>query len=400
MDSSDLFFDESPRITYADNPTTTSWVIEPMFSIDHNQNIRIWQIGFDGQSLRIRHGVVKTGNYQYEMIEIIAKSNRNIQEQAILEARSRYELKYRQDNYRPAGYEFSTETEPELANKYELKKIKYWPVATMPKIDGIRCRFKLDNNNQVVAVSRNNKVFPHLGYLDDELKTLFMYLPAGSLIESEIYHPNFSYNDIQSVVMATKNINPLLSIMGCYIFDIYFLENPPFEIRYNLMVNAYSRLLEEGHRLEHLRFLSSTLAYDDRQLRSFHDYYVDLGLEGLIIHKIAGLSPTEDQILSSIYKPGRSNNLLKFKSFDDEEATVIKVSDGIGRESGLAVFEVKNDKGIIYSARPAFSFEERKNYFSNPQLALGRRGTVHYFGLSEYGVPRQPVFKNFRDLAV
>lgn len=49
----------------------------------------------------------------------------------------------------------------------------------------------------------------------------------------------------------------------------------------------------------------------------------------------------------SMYEKRRSNNLLKVKTFHDEEATIIGFEKGKGRNSGVVgAFVCVNDKGI------------------------------------------------------
>lgn len=162
-----FFSTVSEIIEYSEIPKSKTWALIPLYKIDKIGNLRIWQIGFDGSELNIQHGPIKNDNLQFDYVEIIPKSNRTLQEQALLEARSRYTETYREDLYRPNGTPPPDNIQPELANKYEIQKIKYWPVATMPKIDGIRARFKLNGDNLVI-LSRNNKPMTNLGFLEEE----------------------------------------------------------------------------------------------------------------------------------------------------------------------------------------------------------------------------------------
>ena len=166
----------------------------------------------------------------------------------------------------------------------------------------------------------------------------------------------------------------------------------------NYQFSIWPEFLDENKNpIPNIRPLASYYANNDEEIDYYHDNFVYSGYEGLIIHKIKGSNGGVDEMKESVYKPGRSKNLLKYKRFDDEEATIIGINEGSGREKGLAVFLMLNFSGVEYSTRPSAKFEFREEIFSHPEKYLGRVGTIKYFGKSEYGIPRFPVFTKFRD---
>ena len=88
---------------------------------------------------------------------------------------------------------------------------------------------------------------------------------------------------------------------------------------------------------------------------------------------------------------------MKVKEFFDEEGSIIEVSDGEGREKGLALFNVRNNTGKLFNVRPKGNFSQRAFWFTHPEECIGKRYTYRYFELTEYGIPRFPVGIAFRD---
>jgi len=97
--------------------------------------------------------------------------------------------------------------------------------------------------------------------------------------------------------------------------------------------------------------------------------------EGLILRK------------DSEYKGKRSNDLLKVKKFFDEEYVVKSVETAIHRiiVNGKEVEEemlgsvIIEHKGCDVGVGSGFDQEERRKYFKNPELIVGKTITVQYF---------------------
>tara|TARA_R110002020_G_scaffold84189_1_gene208756 strand:- start:833 stop:1324 length:492 start_codon:yes stop_codon:yes gene_type:complete len=87
------------------------------------------------------------------------------------------------------------------------------------------------------------------------------------------------------------------------------------------------------------------------------------------------------------YKGKRSNDLLKVKKFFDEEYVVKGVENAIHRiiVNGKEVEEemlsnvIIEHRGCEVGVGSGFDQEERKKYFKNPELIIGKTITVQYF---------------------
>ena len=132
-------------------------------------------------------------------------------------------------------------------------------------------------------------------------------------------------------------------------------------------------------------------------MKFYHDVYVKHGFEGLMIRKLAGSNPTKTQLKQSWYKGKKNDNLLKFKLFFEAEGTVIAVNEGKGKFAGLAVFRLRTDSGKEFDCTPAATEELKRKWYQERDQLIGKRYTYRYQELTEYGIPRFPVGKGFRD---
>ena len=116
---------------------------------------------------------------------------------------------------------------------------------------------------------------------------------------------------------------------------------------------------------------------DEDSLAKKLDAIVAVGGEGLMLHKG-----------DSIYRGGRSGDLLKLKKHDDAEAVVIAHHPGKGKFTDLlGAITVENSDGIQFRIGSGFTVEERRN-----PPKIGSVITYKFYGLTQKGKPRFPVF--------
>lgn len=95
----------------------------------------------------------------------------------------------------------------------------------------------------------------------------------------------------------------------------------------------------------------------------------------------------------SRYEAGRSNTLLKVKTFHDAEARVLGHVAGMGRHKGrLGALLVELADGTKFNVGTGFSDRERE-----APPAIGSLITFRYQELSDGGVPRFPTYVAIRD---
>jgi hypothetical protein len=414
IDTNTLFVGQLIRID--ETPNQPSWKLVPLFSDRIQGDTRVWQIGFDNSisQLKTIHGVLITTkgevgeNLQtaYHPIEI-NKSGRNMQEQALLEARRKYLNKYK-EGYLPSGEDLPAElngAKPMLAKKYRHPsvndkpldsnetRIKNFPVSVMRKIDGIRALGRL-HGNKIVMRSRLNNLYPHLHHIKQELEGFLRYLPSYCELDGELYSLEMNFQELTSVVKRVIELHPRHSEVEYWIFDIIDPQRMVWEDRYAMLVNAYIKYLEDGNTAKTFRILQAYTANSPEEIDKYHNQFVSEGYEGIIIRRYGCVE--KDRKMAE-YRPNRTNNLVKYKFFQDEEVTITGYESCVGTEEGAIKFIVRDIRGNEFSVRPRGSIEKRKEWFKSGNDFIGKQLTIRFQELSTKGVPRFPVAVGLRD---
>ena len=106
------------------------------------------------------------------------------------------------------------------------------------------------------------------------------------------------------------------------------------------------------------------------------------GAEGLMLHRG-----------SAYHQLGRSDDLLKYKLYEDTEAVIIGYSQGQGQFSGLmGALVVRLNDGKTFKIGSGFSLQERQN-----PPAIGQTITFRYNGKTANGLPRFARFMRVRE---
>lgn len=407
----------SPDITPTEFPDT--WVLPGLYNISQTGGISYWQIGFDGHDLISVHGYYTTstgneGKLQTDRLHIYQNlSNKDLQHQAYQQAKKKYIDKTREGyTTSPTGViitqnlteEINSLPKAQLAESYPMDPNVKSPlndqhfkrgVTIQPKLDGIRTRI-FNVGGEIRLLSRNNKEFSWLDQIRVETKELLKLLPVGVGIDAELYAEGMKFEDITSIIRTEKHKHPRNDEIICYIFDIILLETC-LEDRIKILRDAYLSLRNSGYEFKRVFVLIQQVIHDKSEIRKFYDQYVAQGYEGAMLRKLCGGATGKRATEESWYKPRRNNNLLKVKLFMEAEGTVVGYKSGEGRDQGLVIWTIRDDAGNTFDCRPEGSFEIRKYWYDHAQEYLGKRFTYKYFELTEYGIPRFPIGKGFRD---
>lgn len=435
-------FEQREEVRMDQTPREQRWALTPLYKMSVNGGLLYWQIGFDGmKNLEMSHGYAD-GVIRTDTTEVrLNVARRNIQEQALLEARQRYRLKYR-EGYQPAGSTTTPLVKAMKGYEYKPSSIKYWPVYTQPKLNGIRmlCQnmglqagLQTMGNNRISALAMRswlNNVLTNLTHLEPELIEFFEYLPKNATLDGELYNHNMDFTVLTSAVKTVKSVHSRLHEVQYWIFDINYEDTmgppPPYERRYELLIGAYQRYIQDQAH-QHLdiperdpsqaasshisgesndvtglskvfRIVPSEIARNHEEILQQHDRHVAVGYEGIMIKKISnGSDPGSKQYSETLYKAGKGNHILKYKQFIDEEAMVINVTEAEGTEKGAAMLIVLDRRGNQFQVRMRGDMERRRIWYQNPELIIGKEITIRYQELSIYGVPRFPIGVAVRD---
>lgn len=286
-----------------------------------------------------------------------------------------------------------------LANKYDEKtksKIDFdndvWYVSR--KLDGVRCLIIVDEDGKVKSFSRAGKQFHTLDLIEKEIKSLgvknIVYDGEMCIVDE---NGDEDFQNIMKEIGRKDHViqNGLFQVFDFIPLDMFkrgYSNSGTFSQR---VFALQSLLLQKKSKF--LDYLEQIPISNFEELEALTQKASEKGWEGLMLRK------------NATYKGKRSNDILKVKTFYDDEYEVVDTFTGPFRyiKEGLEVEEemlsgvaIKH-KGNTVRVGSGFSIEQRKHLFKNPQDILGKTITVQYFEESqnqngEYSL-RFPVIK-------
>ena len=135
--------------------------------------------------------------------------------------------------------------------------------------------------------------------------------------------------------------------------------------------------------------VETKVVLDDVEAAKQHNKYLKLGYEGSIYRSMSGK-----------YKGTRSWDLMKFKDFDDAEATIIGYEMGKGKRQGtLGKFIMQDDAGVQFGCPPGkgYTYKDLAAMIDNINDYMGQRATFTYFQRTQAGSYRHPLYKCIRN---
>lgn len=290
-----------------------------------------------------------------------------------------------------------------LASKFDPKKHilnSDWVIER--KLDGVRCNV-INRDGIIKCYSRQGKEITTLGKLIDELQG---HLPNNTVLDGEICLVDS--NGLESFQGIMKEIkrkdhtieNPLLLC-----FDMLTLQE--FEAKEGVTIyTERMKCLKEWYELQswntqnkvakHLSIVNYEY-YSPKALEEWNERVKEWHWEGLMFRKDVG------------YEGKRTQNLLKYKMFQDAEYKVLAVEEGDAQELVDGVMKkikcvgnlVIEHKGNKVGVGTGLSLEQRKRWYKHPEEIIGKTITVKYFEetIDQNGKPslRFPVLKTVYD---
>ena len=304
---------------------------------------------------------------------------------------------------------------PMLASDWVSDKAKY-PCCVQPKIDGVR-----GLNFFGTLTGRSLKKHANKSLTAKFSGSLFAGLD-GELAVSDLHIYDESL--CRSTTSATTTIDGSDGI-NWWVFDYITHETKelPYKDRYDIL-----KKYVEDNKLDRygVFVVPMVMASNEEQLMSFDAELVGMGYEGTIVR-----DPNEP------YKYGRSTvregGLLRIKQFVDGEAKVLEVVEGFhnaneaetnelgqtersthqenmipngmaGSLTCRAIKDICDPQGAlvifcgqVFTVAPGkMTHADRKLYFANPDLIIGKIIKFKFFPKGIKDKPRFPTFQGFR----
>lgn len=313
----------------------------------------------------------------------VGKTNEtSAQEQAYKQAHSLWTKKKQQQFQEQLPTEGISEPQyirPMLAQTYSEKTDKKLPLVfgIVPKLDGVRAIAHSDR-----MYSRNGHEFPFLTHIKKQLETLIG--SSDIVLDGELYTHHFTFNDLMKLIRPTKNQSENETLLQYWIFDI--VSDDPYETRMSHMRSLQKRYNTLFPSCETIQFLYSTPIQRD-ELSAYHELFLEHGYEGSILRN-----------LHAPYQKGvRSFDLMKYKSFQDDEFEIVDFRSGNGSDTDAVILQCKTKDNKLFFVKPKGSLDYRQELYRCGKTLIGKWLTVRYQELSTDGIPRFPVGFSIRD---
>ena len=349
--------------------------MKTLYKKDILKRIRVWNIWTEGDILAQTAGILDGKlvlNSKVCTPKNVGKSNGTTGEmQAAIELISSYQSKL-DEGYFPTIKEAEEELVllPMLAKTYSdhKHKIDWSNCFAQPKLDGMRCLASI-KNGIVTLISRDGKIIENMQHIIDELK----HIKSDVVLDGELYAIGKNFQENMRLIKKyrpgeTEQIH--YHVYDC-VSETKFLNRLEF---------AHS-LIRGMKSIEPVRTLK---IISENELKDFHALNISNGYEGSIV-----------RWSDNPYKiDGRSENLLKYKDFQDIALPIIDIIPSVQRPTwGQPIFELNSKK---FSAGTRLSHSEKEEFLINKSHYIGKTAEIRFFEFSDEGIPRFPIFCGIR----
>lgn len=349
--------------------------MKTLYKRDAKGMLRIWNIEALHNGLEISHGVVGGNLTEAKHPIRFGKGGRSVPQQIALEYKARVQHRldkgYREDfdtaGEQPVnqlGYVFPMLAQP-------LNKVADFPsdFSIQYKYDGNRCMV-VKRDGKMMAYSRGGKEITSIPHILDACADI----PEGLILDGELYVHGERLQTIRSWVARKQLASTNLKFV-CYdvVSDLTYLDR--------------LHMLESFHFIDPVRIASTTNVFGGMStelLQSTKELAIASGYEGLIVR-------THD----TGYECGkRSKSLIKIKSWDDEEFTVVDILPSVDM---CAILVCELGDGSTFKVTAPGPIVDKMRIYDNRSEYISRRVTVQFAGRTKDGIPFHPVALSFRE---
>lgn len=372
--------------------------MEQLYTYDKNGKPRMWRVEVvetDHGTAIIRrsygqvNGQITTTEREITQGKNKGRSNETTPfSQAMLEAKSLHDKQLSEGYVRELTDNTPQKLFPMLAHTWEDRaKYVQAPFYVQPKLDGVRMLVgRL--GGQLIMVSRTGKTVHHLDHLRAELEPVLR--TEGIFLDGESYNHDKSFEDITGMCRTTLESSASeknLTDIQFHVFDMFDYANTdvPFFRRLEYLDNLFF-----GKAFKYVKQVETRQVTNKEDVEKINPDYVARGYEGTIIRNRDGPYQLNE----------RSNNLLKYKSFNTDEFTIVGAEEAEGRDKGTVIWICESHLGAKFRVRPRGSLKERKQYWVDRwKWTTGHtKLTVQYQNVTvANGVPRFPVGLGIRN---
>lgn len=261
-----------------------------------------------------------------------------------------------------------------LCYPFEEKRLATWvaPYIIQPKLDGVRCR-ALIQNNQCILVSSENHIIESVAHIN---KALVERFPNSTIeLDGELYCHGMDFQSIISRTSRSKNIHKESEKIEYHIFDVIVQGTQVYR----------SEILNKMLDNDYIKVVHSELVKDIGEIMKFYSRVVDEGYEGFVIRDA-----------HSEYTRKRSTSIMKFKPHQKDNYTIVGMQEEVsilGYPKGtLGAFICTSNEGTLFNVGTGLTAGQREEYWKIRDELVGKKLKVKYQALTAGNkIPRFPV---------
>lgn len=358
---------------------------DPLYKIRKDGKTQIWWMERDFDKVRSHSAQWEDGVIESSLVTSAWKTiegtnegranERKPDEQADFEVERHYRLRLEAGAVYNLG---DTPLIPEkifpiLANDYlKLKKPVIFPVYSQAKLDGMRA---IANNSGLW--SRNWKSILSAPHISEILEP---YTDQGIIFDGELYNHSLK-NNFNKIMSLAKKLKPKAedlvessNLLQYWVFDI-IIPDLVYSERLKILTEIVNKINNPM-----IVFPESVLVQNQEELDLLNDSYILDGYEGQMIR------------YDAIYEHVRSKNLLKRKSFIEEEFEITEITSGTGNwENTGKVIHCLNREGKPFKATLKNDYEYACEVWENKDKYIGGEVTCRFQNYTPDGIPRFPI---------
>lgn len=357
-----------------------------------NGNTQEWQIFVEGDKFWTVHGKLGgkliTGKPTICTPKNVGRSNATTgEEQAILEAQAKW-TKRTENHYREDIADIDDEEQTffkvTLAKSYDKRKPKVeFPALYNHKLDGIRYVARAD-----VGHSRNGKPLGGLFAVKDALKPFFEAYP-DAILDGEAFNVDFNdkFEDLVSLIKRdeaklTQEMKvEITAFVQYHVYDVARIDGLTENDSYLARFNRFWEIIENEFPeiKQFVKKVDNIVVNSHDEIDVAYQKSIELGYEGGILR------------YDKPYECKRTWNLLKIKTFMDEEFEILAINEGVGNKIGVAgSMTLKHPDGRTFNSNIKGGFKLYKRIWDDRDTLVGSTATCKFFEYTSDGIPRFP----------
>lgn len=330
-----------------------------------------WWIEVDGDRYRTHSGQVggKTTTTAWTTCagKNTGKANATTAaEQAYRDAKSKWQKKQDREQFATDAESCKTAKfiSPMLAQRYEDRRDELnfsKGVWIQCKLNGARCVATKDG-----LFSRKGSRWESVPHIEQALKKFFDQHP-GVVLDGELFNEDLR-EDLGSIIsmisrkkITAADLEKSKQHVRYYVYDVvdasaHLHDRLEDVARYIKVINSSS-----------VRGIDTHAVHTHDEIDAWLKKFEQQGHEGIMIRT------------NGVYECKRSKNLLKHKSFTDDEFDIVGVIEGEGNLAGkIGAFVLRDARGVLFNSAPTGSHAYWEQMWRDRDALVGRKATVKY----------------------